>query len=262
MKKIKEKIKNKDSSEEDSSEEESSEEESSEEESSEEESSEEDSSEEDSSEEDSSEEDSSEEESSRTSGKNSGKKSTNHSSRNSSKESSKKSSKKSSKNSSEEDTDESGEDESEEESSEQESDEDNSNKIDHFKDNKKESGFMIPVMISTCNKIQKIISQLCQNKKKPPPNKFMDHYLDCGNCSTIDNNNLQLKYSYIKSKKNKEEFNVVDFDDIEEQFEAYQSMQVYEMDDLPKLSTFNINYIRDNGSEYNNYVLIYWYCKK
>ena len=121
---------------------------------------------------------------------------------------------------------------------------------------------MIPVMISSCNKIQKIISQLNIKKKKITPNIFMDHYLDCGKCETIDNNNLQLKYSYFKSKnskKIKEEINIVDFDDIEDKFDAYQSMQIYEMDEIPKISTFNINFIKDTGSEYNNFVLIYWW---
>ena len=73
------------------------------------------------------------------------------------------------------------------------------------------------------------------------------------------NNNIGLKYSYLKCKTKKETFEVVEFSDIEEHFEAYQSMQSYEMNKKPSKTTFNINFIKDCGSEYNNYVLIYWF---
>ena len=154
--------------------------------------------------------------------------------------------------------DESEEDESQNET-EDESDETESEKIDHFEDNKKTNGYMIPVLIQICDKIKKKIQDLIKKEKDIKSSLFIEHYLECGDCNSIDNNNIGLKYSYLKSKNNKEIFEIVEFNDIEEQFDAYQNMQCYEMNKKPLKTTFNINFIKDCGSEYNNYILIYWF---
>ena len=146
--------------------------------------------------------------------------------------------------------------ESDNNSDESKSDEE---KIDYFEDNKKTKGYMIPVLVKVCDKIIKKIKDLIKKNKDIKPTLFTEHYLDCGECDSIDNNNIGLKYSYLKSKNKKETFEALDFNDIEEQYEAYQNMQSYEMDKTPSKPTFNIVFIKDNSSEYNNYILIYWF---
>lgn len=87
----------------------------------------------------------------------------------------------------------------------------------------------------------------------------MEHYLECGKCNTIDNNSINLKYAYIKNNNRKEEFNIVKFDDLEDEYEAYIIMETVYWEKNPQKSIYKINYIKDIGSEYNNYVLINWY---
>jgi hypothetical protein len=122
---------------------------------------------------------------------------------------------------------------------------------DQFKDNKKVKGIMIPVLIESCKYVK-------ENITKMTPRIYMNHYLECGRCISIDNNTIQLKYSYIKDKTKKEELNIVEFGDIDEEYEAYISMETPFWEKKPNKSTYIINYIKDSGSEYNRCVLINW----
>jgi hypothetical protein len=170
---------------------------------------------------------------------------------------------------------------------ETETETDDNSETDHFLDNKKEKGDMIPVLIETCKKINNKINDIIKGKKDIikskkdiikgkkdiikskkdiikskndiNPNLFMEHYLNCGCCNSIDNNNIGLKYLYLKNNKKIVKFNIVEFEDIEEQYESYINMQSYSYS--VKTTTFNINFIKDNSSEYNNNILIYWSAK-
>jgi hypothetical protein len=126
---------------------------------------------------------------------------------------------------------------------------DNSN--DQFKDNKKVKGIMIPILIESCKYVK-------ENITKMNARVYMNHYLECGRCISIDNNTIQLKYSYIKDKTKKEELKIVEFGDIDEEYEAYISMETPFWEKKPNKSTYIINYIKDSGSEYNRCVLINW----
>ena len=110
---------------------------------------------------------------------------------------------------------------------------------------------MIPVLIESCKYVK-------ENITKMTPRIYMNHYLECGRCISIDNNTIQLKYSYIKDKTKKEELNIVEFGDIDEEYEAYISMETPFWEKKPNKSTYIINYIKDSGSEYNRCVLINW----
>ena len=56
----------------------------------------------------------------------------------------------------------------------------------------------------------------------------------------------------------------MNFGDIEEEYEAYISMETPFWEKKPNKSTYIINYIKDSGSEYNRCILINWmrYIKK
>ena len=150
------------------------------------------------------------------------------------------------------DSDNSESDNSDSENDDSESDNDNTDESnDQFKDNKKVKGIMIPVLIESCKYVK-------ENITKMTARSYMNHYLECGRCISIDNNTIQLKYSYIKDKMKKEELNIVEFGDIDEEYEAYISMETPFWEKKPNKSTYIINYIKDSGSEYNRCVLINW----
>jgi hypothetical protein len=123
---------------------------------------------------------------------------------------------------------------------------------DQFKDNKKIKGAMIPVVIETCKKIRKDIKNLSGIL-------FFKHYLECNICNSIDNNNCNLKYSYLKDKIKKVEFKIIKFDDVEDEYTAYTFMEIVSWNKKPTKSVYTVNYIKDSGSEYNNCVLINWF---
>jgi hypothetical protein len=158
----------------------------------------------------------------------------------------------------EDETEETDEDEETEEDETEET-EDEMDSIDHFRDNKKLNGYMIPVLIEICEIIHNKMNKIIKNKKDIKEKYFMEHYLDCINCNTIDNNNIGLKYSYFKCKDKKEIFKLVKFDEIEEEFESYQGMNSHNFNKKTVKTIFNINFIKDAGSEYNNYILISWW---
>ena len=110
---------------------------------------------------------------------------------------------------------------------------------------------MIPVLIESCKYVK-------ENITKMTARSYMNHYLECGKCISTDNNTIQLKYSYIKDKLKKEELKITDFSDIDEEYEAYISMETPFWEKIPNKSTYIINYIKDSGSEYNRCILINW----
>ncbi len=153
--------------------------------------------------------------------------------------------------SSESDNNESSESENSDSDDESNENDNTDESNDQFKDNKKVKGIMIPVLIESCKYVK-------ENITKMTPRIYMNHYLECGRCISIDNNTIQLKYSYIKDKTKKEELKIVEFGDIDEEYEAYISMETPFWEKKPNKSTYIINYIKDSGSEYNRCVLINW----
>ncbi len=153
--------------------------------------------------------------------------------------------------SSESDNNESSESENSDSDDESNENDNTDESNDQFKDNKKVKGIMIPVLIESCKYVK-------ENITKMNARVYMNHYLECGRCISIDNNTIQLKYSYIKDKTKKEELKIVEFGDIDEEYEAYISMETPFWEKKPNKSTYIINYIKDSGSEYNRCVLINW----
>ena len=76
-----------------------------------------------------------------------------------------------------------------------EDDEDDEDDEDEFRWNKRKSGEMIPIMIKLCKKMR--------NKEKMTARKFMDHYANCYNCESINNNCVDLRNILLKKGNTK-----------------------------------------------------------
>jgi hypothetical protein len=128
-----------------------------------------------------------------------------------------------------------------------------------FQTTKNSSGNMIPVLVILCDKISNKISINSKSKQK---SELIEHYLNCGNCNTIDNNSINFKFSYILNKSNKKtkiEINIIKFDEVSDIYDSFNQMEHPYWEKEPKNPTYIINYIKDSGSEYNKCLLIKWW---
>lgn len=125
-------------------------------------------------------------------------------------------------------------------------DDSNNNNI-NFRDTKKLSGNLIPILMIPCELYN----------KEDNAKKYLEHFNDCVDCQQINNNILDLRYILLKYNY-KTEYKEVEFKQLKKEYDNFSNLEAYIWNKIPKQTTIKINYIKDT-SKYNKCIILIIY---